>query len=60
MSLVYDNLSGFLFSCTNKDIFRIKKFNLTNKIQLTFINRSGKEENGECAGIFFEINCIDQ
>ena len=50
MSLVYENWSNVLFSCTNKDIFRIKKFNLTNKIQFTFINRAGKEENGECAG----------
>ena len=51
MSLVYENWSGVLFACTNKKyIFRIKKFNLTNKIQLTFINRAGKEENGECAG----------
>ena len=23
---------------------------LINKIQFTFINRAGKEENGECAG----------
>ena len=55
MSLVYENWPGVLFSCTNKNIFRIKRFNLINKIQFTFINRAGREENGECAGTI--ISC---
>ena len=47
MSLVYENWSGVLFACTNKE-FRMKQFTLTNKIQFTIINRAGKEENCEC------------